>query len=82
MCNDVEKKIILAMSKNSFKYEYEEYEKNNVVPYIKVPFIVAADKINKFLKVKTVSAIDSVNKSKERRRFLKERMEKENNKAK
>lgn len=77
MCNDVEKKIILAMSKNSFKYEYEEDEKDNVVPYIKVPFVVAADKINEFLKVKTGSAIDAVNKSKEHRRFLKERMEKE-----
>lgn len=80
MCNETEKKIILAMSKNCFKYEYEEDEKDN--NYIKVPFVVAADKINEFLKVKTVSAIDSVKKSKERRRFLKERMEIEKNKVK
>lgn len=49
----------------------------------KIPFVVASDKINEFLKVKTVSAIDSVNKSKERRKFLKKRMEIEkNNKVK
>lgn len=45
----------------------------------KIPFVVAADKIDELLKVKTDSLIDAVNKSKERRKKMIERNEKHKN---
>lgn len=48
----------------------------------KIPFVVAADKIDEFLKVKTGSLIDAVNKSKERRRKMIERNKESKNNVK